>query len=244
MLRRAPDAGRYSGKAALLHFQKSFIRLYNTLKPMKKDAVAYLNTRRKGDFMVQKNEVATYSKYRFQIIEVFHDHRKDATPPEKRKAFMGMLEYCAANDCSSIILYDLAGLAKDMDIGLATLKNLNEQYMVYFACGDFFGSRDDPDLRREAISDFIAYMERYREGAKAARTPAPKKVKKEEGRPIGRPRALNDGQVEALITVRRAGASIGQICRMFGVSRSTVSKILADYPELKGTWKGGEQKVD
>ncbi len=211
---------------------------------MKKDAVAYLNTRRKGDFIAQKSEVDIYSKYRFQILKTFHDHRKGATPPEERRAFMGMLEYCAANDCSSIILYDLAGLARDMDAGLATLKTLNEQYMVYFACGDFFGSRDDPDLRREAIGDFITYMERYQEDTKVARTPASKNVKKEEGRPIGRPRALSDGQVEALITVRRAGTSISQICRMFGVSRSTVSKIFADYPELKGTWKGGEQKVD
>jgi len=211
---------------------------------MKKDAVAYLNTRRKGDFIAQKSDVDIYSKYRFQILKIFHDHRKGATPPEERRAFTGMLEYCAANDCSSIILYDLAGLARDMDAGLATLKNLNEQYMVYFACGDFFGFRDDPDLRREAIGDFITYMERYQEDTKAARTPASKNVKKEEGRPIGRPRALSDGQVEALITVRRAGTSISQICRMFGVSRSTVSKILADYPELKGTWKGGEQKTD
>jgi hypothetical protein len=27
---------------------------------------------------------------------------------------------------------------------------------------------------------------------------------------------------------------------MFNVSRSTVSKILADYPELKGEWKGNK----
>jgi len=29
---------------------------------------------------------------------------------------------------------------------------------------------------------------------------------------------------------------------MFDVSRSTVSKVLADYPELKGEWKGTRQE--
>ena len=212
-------------------------------KLMKKDAVAYLNTRKKGDFAAQKNEVENYSKYRFQVVEIFHDHRANATPPGKRKAFTEMLEYCTANNCSAIIIYDLASLARDMDIGLATLKDLNEQYTVYFVSDDFFGSRDDPELRREAIGNFIAYMDRYRESALKTVVPASKKAKKEGGRPIGRPRALNDGQVEALITIRRSGTSISQICRMFGVSRSTVSKILNDYPELKGTWKRARQEA-
>ncbi|SAI89240.1 hypothetical protein MBBA_2399 [Methanoculleus bourgensis] len=230
-------------KDAILTSSKTIYTIIWYHKRMKKDAVAYLNTRKKGDFAAQKNEVENYSKYRFQIVEIFHDHRANATPPEKRKAFTAMLEYCAANNCSAIIIYDLAGLARDMDVGLATLKNLNERYTVYFVNDDFFGSRDDPELRREAIGNFITYMDRYQESARKAAAPASKKVKKGGGRPIGRPRALNDGQVEALITIRRTGTSISQICRMFGVSRSTVSKILNDYPELKGTWKGGRQEA-
>lgn len=209
---------------------------------MKKDAVAYLNTRKKGDFAAQKVEVENYCKYRFQIVEIFHDHRANATPPEKRKAFGEMLDYCAANNCPDIVIFDIVGLAKDMDVGLATLKNLNDlSYTVYCVNNDFLGSRDEPELRREAFGNFIAYMDEYRESTRKATPSASKKAKKGGGRPIGRPRALNDGQVEALLAVRRAGTSISQICRMFDVSRSTVSKILVDYPELKGEWKGARQ---
>jgi len=211
---------------------------------MKKDAVAYLNTRKKGDFAAQKSEVENYCKYRFQIVEIFHDHRANATPPEKRKGFMEMLDYCAANTCPNIIIYDLAGIARDMDAGLATLKILNDKYTVYCVNNDFFGFRDEPEQRREAIGNFVAYMEQYREGARKTASPVSKKTKKEDGRPIGRPRALNEGQVEALLTIRQAGTSISQICRMFDVSRSTVSKILADYPELKGEWKGARQEPE
>jgi DNA invertase Pin-like site-specific DNA recombinase len=209
---------------------------------MKRDAVAYLNTRKKGDFAAQKGEVEDFCKYRFKIVEIFNDHRANATPPEKRKGFTGMLEYCSANNCSDIIIYDLAGLARDPDAGLAALKTLNEQYTVYCVNNDFFGFRDDPEQRRAAIGNFIEYMEQYRESARKAAPTVSKKAKKDNGRPIGRPRALNEGQVEALLTVRQAGTSISQICRMFDVSRSTVSKILADYPELKGEWKGARQE--
>src|SRR5690606_22037918 len=154
----------------------------------------------KGDFAAQKNEVENYSKYRFQIVEIFHDHRANATPPEKRKAFTAMLEYCAANNCSAIIIYDLAGLARDMDIGHVTLKNLNERYTVYYVNDDFFGPRDDAELRTEAIGNFTTKMGRYRGSARKAAAPASKKVKKGGGRPKGRPMALTDRQVEALIT--------------------------------------------
>jgi len=209
---------------------------------MKKDAVAYLNTRKKGDFAAQKSEVENYCKYRFQIVDIFHDHRANATPPEKRKGFSDMLEYCAANNCPEIVIHDLAALSRDMDAGLAALKSLNDRYTVYCVNNDFFGFRDDPDQRREAIGNFLEYMDRYRESTRKAVPQVSKRAKKEDGRPIGRPRALNEGQIEALVTVRQGGTSISQICRMFDVSRSTVSKILADYPELKGEWKGARQE--
>lgn len=209
---------------------------------MKRDAVAYLNTKKKGDFTAQKSEVENYCKYRFQILNIFHDHRANATPPEKRKGFVEMLEYCAENNCPEIVIYDLAGLARDMDLGLAALKALNDHYTVYCVNNDFVGFRDDPEQRREAIGNFIAYMDQYRESARKVAPPVAKKAEKGDGRPIGRPRALNEGQVEALLTIRQAGTSISQICRMFDVSRSTVSKILANYPELKGEWKGARQE--
>ena len=211
---------------------------------MKRDAVAYLNTRKKGDFAAQKGEVEDFCKYRFQIVEIFHDHRANATPPEKRKDFAAMVEYCSSNNCFDIIIHDLAGLARDPDVGLAALKTLNEDYTVYCVNNDFFGCRDEPEQRRAAIGNFLEYMEQYRESTRKTPPAVSKKAKKDDGRSIGRPRALNEGQVEALLTVRQAGTSISQICRMFDVSRSTVSKILADYPELKGEWKGARKEPE
>jgi DNA invertase Pin-like site-specific DNA recombinase len=208
---------------------------------MKKDAVVYLNTKKKRDFEAQKSEIENYCKYRFNVTKIYHDHRMSATPPEKRKNFQEMLNYCAGTGCREIVIYTITDFAKDIDQGLTTLKKLTDSaYTIYCAHNDMFGFRDDPDTRREAIANFFDFMDQYRTSIQKASPSASKKTPKEGKRLIGRPKALNEGQIEALLTIRQAGTSISQICRMFDVSRSTVSKILADYPELKGEWKGSK----
>ncbi|MDN7025915.1 resolvase [Methanoculleus sp. FWC-SCC1] len=206
---------------------------------MKKDAVVYLNTKRKGDFEVQKSEVENYCKYRFNIINIYHDHRMSGVPPEKRESFREMMEYCDAYGMQHIILHNLCELAKNPEHSLAALKSLiDDDYVVHCATKDIFGAVDDPEQRQELIANFLDFMSQYRDAAGKPTPSGAKKTVKKGRKTIGRPKALNEGQIEALLTVRRTGTSISQICRMFDVSRSTVSKILSEYPELKGEWKG------
>lgn len=206
---------------------------------MKKDAVVYLNTKRKGDLEVQKGEVENFCKYRFNITKIYHDHRMNAVPPEKRESYQEMLDYCCAQGQNTIILYNLCDFAKNPDHGLQALKALNDaEYTVYCATKDFFGATDDPEQRQESIGNFLEFMDQYRDTVQKVPATSVKKTLRKGRKTIGRPKALNEGQIEALLTIRQAGTSISQICRMFDVSRSTVSKILTDYPELKGEWKG------
>jgi DNA invertase Pin-like site-specific DNA recombinase len=213
---------------------------------MKRDAVVYLNTKKKGDFELQKSEVENYAKYRFNLIRIYHDHRMNAVHPEKRDSYCQMIDFCNTGNIRNIILYDLLELSKDPDHGISVLKTLTDsEYIVYCASGDIFGFGDTPEARQAAIRNFISYMNEYRTSMqKAAPAVARKTTKRESEKSIGRPKALNEGQIEALLTVRRTGTSISQICRMFNVSRSTVSKILAKYPELKGEWKGSRPEAE
>ena len=186
--------------------------------------------------------IERYARYRFAINRVFHDHRTKYAPSE-RDSYQTMLRYSQDNDIEHIILYNLPQFSRNLDQSLEELKNLTASgYTVYFADQGFIGYLDEPEKRREAILNFISFMDTYQGTLKKGGSIRPKPVKK-TGRSIGRPKALDPGQLEALLTVRRAGTSIGQICRMFNVSRSTVSKILADYPELKGEWKGNRNKA-
>jgi len=211
---------------------------------MKKDAVAYLVTRKRGDIEHQKEILEEFCKYRFNINQFFNDHRISSTPFRKRDGYNQMLEYCRENGIKFILFISLPALSRNPDATIEEMKLLvGEEFIPFFAKGDFIGYYDDPAIRAEAIVDFISYMEAYLEGLKKVQPPHPRQEAQLRGT-IGRPRALNEGQIEALITVRRSGTSISQICRMFNVSRSTVSKILTDHPELKGEWKGKRQSAE
>lgn len=211
---------------------------------MKKDAVAYLPTRKKGDLEHQKEIIDEFCKYRFTVNKFFSDHRMGATAPRTREGYPQMLEYAREKKVEYFLFPGLPSLAKNPEFAVAELRSLVEEgFVPYFAKDDFFGYLDDPELRLQAVKNFVGYIGPCMDMLKkAARAPA----RPENGSrgAIGRPRALNDGQIEALITVRRSGTSISQICRMFSVSRSTVSKILADYPELKGEWKGKRSQAE
>ncbi|HDR72303.1 MAG TPA: resolvase [Methanoculleus sp.] len=209
---------------------------------MKKDSVVYLNTRRKSDFEEQKEAIENFCKYKFSIDQIFHDYRTSSKPPEKREAYQEMLAHCKENGITNIIFHNFLEFSKNMDHGLREFRRLSDEGLCpYCAECDFIGFHDDPAQRTQAIQNFIAYMELYKSSMKKSQTAKTDSHTSNDTR-IGRPRALDDGQKEALITVRKSGKSISQICRMFNISRSTVSKILADYPELKGEWKGNKEK--
>ncbi|MDK2974501.1 MAG: hypothetical protein PWP08_872 [Methanofollis sp.] len=211
---------------------------------MKKDAAAYLVTRKRGDIEHQKEVLEEFCKYRFNINQFFNDHRISSTPLRKRDGYNLMLDYCRENGIQFVLFLSLSALSRSPDATMEELKLLVDDGLIpFFAKGDFIGYPDDPAARVGAIGDFIAYMGTSMDGVKKVQPPRPRQEAQPRGA-IGRPRALNEGQIEALITVRRSGTSISQICRMFNVSRSTVSKILTDHPELKGEWKGKRQPAE
>ncbi|MDD3621176.1 MAG: helix-turn-helix domain-containing protein [Methanofollis sp.] len=210
---------------------------------MKKDAVAYLSTRKKGDMEHHRGILEEYCKYKFRINRLFTDHRVNSTPPRKREGYLEMLTYCQEHGITHILFLNLPSLSRNLDNGLDELELLvSEGCIPYFAENDFIAHIDDPTARTRDLKNFLTYMHAYQGFARKTYSHHARSSSKPKGT-IGRPRALNDGQVEALITVRRSGVSISQICRMFSVSRSTVSKILDDYPELKGEWKGARSSA-
>ncbi|MBT8508858.1 hypothetical protein AZH53_10630 [Methanomicrobiaceae archaeon CYW5] len=196
----------------------------------------YLNARRLSDFEEQKATIEDFCKYKFEIKTIFHDTVSPVVVPEKRPAYREMLSYCSAHGVDNVILYNLPEWLKRPDIFLITVRDLDDAGIaLYWAVGDCIGGGLEIESRRDAVRSFAAYLEqvitRIRKsqevpsGGRAARRP-------------GRPCALDEKGIAELIAARKQGKSIGELCRQFSVSRSTISKILVDYPELKGEWKG------
>jgi DNA invertase Pin-like site-specific DNA recombinase len=209
---------------------------------MKKDAVVYLRTRKKKEFERQKEIVENYCKYHFAITRIFHDETDGMTAGEPSDIYREFTEAASDGKAEHLILFSLREFLKTLPDGLGELRRLSDDgRVVHFAEGDFIGYRDEPELRRNAIRSFLAFMETTRAGT--PRKGAGPRGKKTAGRGrIGRPKALTDSQIRSLVSARRGGTTIGRICKDFSVSRSTVSKILRNYPELKGEWKGKPRK--
>jgi DNA invertase Pin-like site-specific DNA recombinase len=208
---------------------------------MKKEALVYVTTKNKSDLEKQLVTVQNFARYRFSVKEVCN------TAPRRGSKATGktnpeLVEEMKASGVGNLIIPAFDSFSRNPDTALATLKFFtNEGITVYSAEGDFINHVDDPEKRREALLRFIAYMEQYRE---RFRSNGAKKKGGKRKRGLGRPRILNAGQRDALIALRRTGSSVGKICTKFNVSRSTVSKILAAHPELKGVWKGTKKKTE
>jgi len=204
---------------------------------MKQQSVVYLNSRKPADFEKQKIVIENFCKYRFDIDRIFRDNQSPAIPASNRPEFVEMLNYCEENGISNIIFHDLDVTLKIPDAFITDLSMvLKSGYIPYWAQGDFISGGYDSDERREAVIAFYRYLDQF-----SARHSKGKRGKKTTGvstRRPGRPQALDEKGISDLLAARRSGKTIGEVCRIFNVSRSTVSKILRDYPDLKGEWKG------
>jgi DNA invertase Pin-like site-specific DNA recombinase len=203
---------------------------------MKRCSVVYLNARRLSDFEDQKAIIEDFCKYKFEIAQIFHDTVSPTVVPEKRPAYQEMLHYCSEHAIEYVICCNLAECLKRPDNFLNKVRDMdNAGCAIYWALGDCIGGGLEGDPRREAVRSFAAYLEEVMARIrKAEAAPAGGRAARRPGRPC----ALDDKGIAELIAARKQGKSIGELCRLFSVSRSTVSKILVDYPELKGEWKG------
>jgi DNA invertase Pin-like site-specific DNA recombinase len=208
---------------------------------MKRDAFVYVTTKTKAELEEQLTIVQNFAKYRFSLKEICNNGRgRKGSRTSQGKGHADLVQAMKAGGVDTIIVPNLDSFSRNPDAALAALKFFStEGITVYSAEGDFVNFEEDPVKRRGALLRFIAYMEQYREKIKSNGS---KRKGGKRKRGLGRPRILNAGQREALIASRRSGASVGKICTKFNVSRSTVSKILAAHPELKGVWKGTKKK--
>ena len=95
----------------------------------------------------------------------------------------------------------------------------------------------EPDTAEAVIGDilttFMAWAAEQELQAVSRRTRAGLERVRAEGKTLGPPRIVDDGQVEAMARLRREGQSLRSIGRLFGVSRTTVQRRLQEAVNLE-----------
>ena len=90
----------------------------------------------------------------------------------------------------------------------------------------------EPDTAEAVIGDilttFMAWAAEQELQAVSRRTRAGLERARAEGKTLGPPPRVDDGQVEAMARLRREGQSFRSIGRIFGVSRTTVQRRLQE----------------
>ena len=90
----------------------------------------------------------------------------------------------------------------------------------------------DQDTPEAVIGDilttFMAWAAEQELQAVSRRTRAGLQKARAEGKTLGPPRIVGDGQVEAMARLRREGQSFRSIGKVFGVSRTTVQRRLTE----------------
>lgn len=209
---------------------------------MKQNSVIYLCSRKKADLARDQQLAEEFCRYSFTICKLFSDRQSRSVQPSKRPGYQQMLQYLQDHHVSILVVPDLGAICSNPFAAAAELRSLSDLGVaVYWVSDDFLGNKRDAAMRREATDRFLKFMD----GCNVSRTPGKRPEKspeKQNSKTPGRPRALDKGKREALIELRRSGTPISQLCRMFDISRSTAYKILAPYPELKGTWMGKKKE--
>ena len=91
----------------------------------------------------------------------------------------------------------------------------------------------EPDTAEAVIGDILTtFMAWAAEQELSRRTRAGLQKARAEGKTLGPPRIVDDGQVEAMARLRREGHSFRSIGRLFGVSRTTVQRRLQEAMNL------------
>ena len=95
----------------------------------------------------------------------------------------------------------------------------------------------EPDTAEAVIGDilttFMAWAAEQELQAVSRRTRAGLERVRAEGKTLGPPRIVDDGQVEAMARLRREGQSLRSIGKIFGVSRTTVQRRLQEAVNLE-----------
>ena len=94
----------------------------------------------------------------------------------------------------------------------------------------------EPDTAEAVIGDilttFMAWAAEQELQAVSRRTRAGLERARAEGKTLGPPSRVDDGQVEAMARLRREGQSFRSIGRVFGVSRTTVQRRLQEQQSV------------
>ncbi len=146
---------------------------------------------------------------------IFEDKASGAR--DKRPGLQKALEYLNKGDC--FIVWKLDRLGRSLHHLLDIMTNLRDKGVAFRSITE---QMDTTTPHGELLFQLFGSLAQYERALTKERIIAGLEAAKRRGRRGGRPRAINEEKMEAILEQIKDGVSKASICRNFGIKRATL----------------------
>ncbi len=141
---------------------------------------------------------------------------------DDRPGLAKALEFTKAGDC--LIVWKLDRLGRSLSHLLTIVTGLKDKGVAFRSLTE---QMDTTTPHGELLFQLFGALAQYERALIQERVKAGINAAKSRGRHSGRPRALDDEKLKAVLTTLESGVSKAAVCRTFGIPRSTLIDSLA-----------------
>lgn len=141
---------------------------------------------------------------------------------DKRPGLKQALDFVCEGDC--LVVWKLDRLGRSLPHLLSIVTELQERQVAFRSLTE---QMDTTTAQGEFLLGVFGALAQYERALAQERIRAGLAAAKKRGRQGGRPKAISDEQLHAIVKALEAGASKSSICRSFGVKRSTLYDALS-----------------
>lgn len=151
---------------------------------------------------------------------IFEDKASGAK--DQRSGLQKALEFLHLGDC--LIVWKLDRLGRSLPHLLEIITGLHKKGIAFRSLTE---QMDTTTPHGELLFNLFGSLAQYERALAKERIIAGLEAAKRRGRQGGRPRAINEEKMEAILEDLKAGTSKASICRNFGIKRSTLYDALS-----------------
>jgi DNA invertase Pin-like site-specific DNA recombinase len=153
---------------------------------------------------------------------------------DDRPGLREALDYVRAGDC--LVVWKLDRLGRSLPHLLEIVTTLQERGVAFRSLTE---QMDTTTPHGELLFNIFGALAQYERALTRERVLAGLEAAKRRGRKGGRPRAITDEQLAAIVQTLESGSSKASVCRTFGIKRSTLYDALGRLGFGDGETKKG-----
>lgn len=154
---------------------------------------------------------------------IYSDTLTGTSRREQRPGLSALLGYARPGD--AIVVVGIDRLGRNAAEVMATIRELGECNVVLHSLREGI---DTSNATGRMIAGVLASLAELELELGKERRAAAREARRARGQNVGRPKALDDQKAAAARRMQKAGEPASSIASVFGVSRATVYRVLAD----------------